>query len=132
MAYVRNSSEPIRINHQNICGTTTCFFFSVAYHWTKNREEKVALASQPTAVQKVSQGTPKILPSCQMRSRNECICKLSRSRAALKSTKFQHPSSREIPSFKLQSHSGGELFVGAWNFSGAWTLGAWCFFISPA
>src|ERR1039457_1480391 len=94
MAYVRNSSEPIRINHQNICGTTTCFFFSVAYHWTKNREEKVALASQPTAVQKVSQGTPKILPSCQMRSRNECIRKLSRSRAALKSTKFQASTSK--------------------------------------
>ena len=45
--YVSNSNDPARLNHQNDVGTTTRFFRSVAYHWTKKRVKKNHVA-QPT------------------------------------------------------------------------------------
>jgi hypothetical protein len=40
----------------------------------------------------------------------------------MKSSKLQAPTSREIPSVKLQNQRAMALMVGAWNFSGAWML----------
>jgi general secretion pathway protein F len=39
-----------------------------------------------------------------------------------KSSKIQDPSSRETPSFKPQTGGASVLELGAWNFSGAWSL----------
>src|SRR5665213_154111 len=113
-AKASSNNEPTKLNHQNACGTTTCFFFSVAYHCTMNREVKVRLPIQPMIFQ-APHSMPKSLPSCQTKFVMKSIRKLSRSRAALKSTKFQV----------------GRGAFGFWNFSGAWTLDAWSF-ISPA
>src|SRR5690348_11125552 len=70
--YVRNSNDPVRLSHQNAVGTTTCFFFSVAYHWTKNREAKVAFASQPT-ISQASHRMPRKFPLCQRRFARKSI-----------------------------------------------------------
>jgi hypothetical protein len=40
----------------------------------------------------------------------------------MKSSKFQAPSSREAPSFKLQAGTRPWLELDVWNFSGAWML----------
>src|ERR1017187_2739142 len=46
----------------------------------------------------------------------------------LKSSKFQAPSSREIPNTKLQKNCPApELELGAWCFSGCWSLELGCF-----
>jgi hypothetical protein len=40
----------------------------------------------------------------------------------MKSTKLQAPSSREAPNFKSQAPRACSLEIGAWMFSGAWSL----------
>src|SRR5207244_896984 len=65
-------NEPVRLNHQNAVGTTTCFFFSVAYHWTKNREKKVALPSQPITFQWFH-SMPRKLALCHRRLASQSI-----------------------------------------------------------
>src|SRR5581483_2258126 len=43
------------------------------------------------------------------------------------SSKFQAPSSKEAPNFKLQKRARRHLKSGAWDFFGAWNLGTWNF-----
>src|ERR1700758_3964382 len=59
--YISSSSDPIRLSHQNAVGTTTRRRFSVAYHWTKKREKKTRLPSQPTTFHTL-QSMPSSLP----------------------------------------------------------------------
>src|SRR5665213_1033852 len=69
---ISRSNEPVRLNHQNAVGTTTRFFFSVAYHWIRKREKKTALPSQPTTFQTLH-AMPKNFPSCQIRFVSQSI-----------------------------------------------------------
>lgn len=69
--YASSSSEPAKLNHQKAVGTITRFF-SVAYHWTKKREKKIVLPSQPMIFQ-TPQSTPKKFPLCQRRFVSQSI-----------------------------------------------------------
>src|SRR2546425_7834583 len=73
-----SNTDPARLNHQNAVGTTTCFFFSVAYHWTKNREKKAALPSQPITFQ-MFHSMPRKLPlgHCRFASQSISVSELT-------------------------------------------------------
>jgi hypothetical protein len=43
-------------------------------------------------------------------------------RIEMKNSKFQAPSSKEAPSFKLQTGTRPRLELDVWNYSGAWML----------
>src|SRR6266496_3121313 len=52
-----------------------------------------------------------------------------------RNTKHQDPNTKEIPSSKLQTAArASSLELGAWSFSGVWSLvfGAWCLVVGTS